>query len=218
LNGAIVPARSGFALFIANNAYSAGIIGNYGPEILAGLAESRLSAEGFGGLPDTSESEQLENVALRRLALGWIADHPLATIRLKIANLLRFFSPLLVPRFGVGTATSIRLEADGQATVNNGRPRSMVEHVAYTVPYAVVLVLAAAGAYMRRREFSRDAILWCTLATFAGVHAVFFPSTRYRAPVEFILLFYAGVAAAAWFEQAANGPPPWPDTGTDSGG
>jgi len=42
------------------------------------------------------------------------------------------------------------------------------------------------------------------LLTFACVHAVFFPSTRYRAPVEFVFLFYAGVAAGTWIEHVAG--------------
>jgi hypothetical protein len=55
---------------------------------------------------------------------------------------------------------------------------------------------AAAEFYMRRRDWRRDALLWSIAATFVLVHAVYFPATRYRAPMEFVLLFYAAVAFA----------------------
>ena len=36
--------------------------------------------------------------------------------------------------------------------------------------------------------------LWCVALTFVAVDAIFFSATRYRAPMEFALLFYAGIA------------------------
>jgi uncharacterized membrane protein len=49
---------------------------------------------------------------------------------------------------------------------------------------------------MRRRDWRRDAILWSNAAVLILVHVVYFPATRYRAPMEFVLLFYAAVALA----------------------
>ena len=57
------------------------------------------------------------------------------------------------------------------------------------------LVLACAGIYVRRRQLWLDRFLLLTLAVFAAVHAVFFPTTRLVAPMYFVLMFYAGVAA-----------------------
>jgi hypothetical protein len=41
-------------------------------------------------------------------------------------------------------------------------------------------------------------ILGCVLATFVVAHAVYFPATRYRVPIEFVLLFYAAVTFDHW--------------------
>ena len=54
-----------------------------------------------------------------------------------------------------------------------------------------MLALAIAGVWLRRRDIRRDAILWCVVVTFVAAHAVYFPTTRYRVPIEFVLLFYA---------------------------
>ena len=82
----------------------------------------------------------------------------------------------------------------------NAVARSRVETVSYSVFYAVVLAAAVAGIFARRRALLRDdAMLIWILGTFALIHAVYFPATRYRAPVTFILLFYAAVALDRWY-------------------
>jgi hypothetical protein len=57
-----------------------------------------------------------------------------------------------------------------------------------------VLALAAMGLWLRRGELPGDVVLWAIVATFVVVHAIYFPTTRYRVPIEFVLLFYAAVA------------------------
>ena len=49
-------------------------------------------------------------------------------------------------------------------------------------------------------------ILWLLLVTFVAVHSVYFPTTRYRAPVEFVLLFYAAVGIVKWPSTARTKP------------
>ena len=56
-----------------------------------------------------------------------------------------------------------------------------------------LLSAAVAGVFLRRREGRTDAILWSILGSFVLVHTVYFPATRYTAPVLFVLLFYAAV-------------------------
>ena len=76
LNGAIVPARTGINLFIANCEYAAGVIAEYGPDILVPYAESRLASEGLADLPATPAAEQQWDAAFRRLALAEIRQRP----------------------------------------------------------------------------------------------------------------------------------------------
>lgn len=193
LNGTVLPARVGLNLFKANSVYAPAVVTDYGPDILLGYAESRLAEQGLLDLPDTPESEQLQDAAYRRTALAEIREHPLDTLRLKIRNVYDFFSPTLVPRRETTEVTTILLGDSGQAIVEHTTERPFVHRVAYTTSYSAVILLAAAGLYTRRRGLADDAILWCILLTFAVVYAVFTPTTRYRVPVDFVLLFYAAI-------------------------
>ena len=193
LNGEVMPARAGINLFIANSEYSSGVIADYGPDILLPYARSRLAAEGLADLPDTPRAEQQGDAAYRRLALAQIRRHPVDTLRLKIRNVFTFFSPVLVPHRDTSAATEIRLGEDGRSTVLYSMPRPLSHRIMYSLSYSAVIALAGLGFYRRRHDLAADAILWVVLLTFAGVYAVYFPSTRYRAPVDFVFLFYAGV-------------------------
>jgi len=198
LNGEVMPARAGINLFIANSEYSSGVIADYGPDILLPYARSRLAAEGLADLPDTPRAEQQGDAAYRRLALAQIRRHPVDTLRLKIRNVFTFFSPVLVPHRDTSAATEIRLGEDGRSTVLYSIPRPLSHRIMYSLSYSAVIALAGLGFYRRRHDLAADAILWVVLLTFAGVYAVYFPSTRYRAPVDFVFLFYAGVAVDAF--------------------
>ena len=198
LNGEVMPARAGINLFIANSEYSSGVIADYGPDILLPYARSRLAAEGLADLPDTPRAEQQGDAAYRRLALAQIRRHPVDTLRLKIRNVFTFFSPVLVPHRDASAATEIRLGEDGRSTVLYSIPRPLSHRIMYSLSYSAVIALAGLGFYRRRHDLAADAILWWVLLTFAAVHAVYFPSTRYRAPVDFVFLFYAGVAVDAF--------------------
>jgi hypothetical protein len=196
LSKAVVPARDGINLFIANNRYTPGVIPDYGPDILIGYGESRMATSGLADLPMTPEGEQQRDAAYRRLAFAEIRSHPFEILWLKFRNVFYFFSPVLVPYRDASPAIVIRLGKNGASIVENSLERPLIFRVAYSLSYGIVLALAAVGIYCRRHDLAQDAILWCVLITFAAVHAVFFPATRYRAPVEFVLLFYAAVGLA----------------------
>ncbi len=59
--------------------------------------------------------------------------------------------------------------------------------------------MTAAAFSFRAVDVRRDAILWGIVVTFALVHTLYFPSVRYRVPMEFVLLFYcaSGIDALA---------------------
>jgi hypothetical protein len=200
LNGAILPTRTGINLFIANCKYSAGVIADYGPDVLQPYAESRLAAEGLANLPQTPLAEQQLEVAYRRLAFAEIHAHPFDTLWLKIQNVGYLFSPVLVPYRITTGATRIRLGQNGQSAVDGTIARPLVQQIAYSCSYVAVAVLAVVGVCMRRHDLGRDAMLWCVLLTFTAVYAAFFPSTRYRAPADFVMLFYAGIAVETWID------------------
>ena len=196
LNGAIVPARAGVNLFIANSEYAPGVIADYGPDILLPYAESRIADVVPPEVTWTPEIEQRQDAAFRRLALAEIRQRPLDTLRLKIRNVFTFFSPVLTPHREITAATEIRLGEEGRSIVVDSIARPLSYRVIYTVSYSAVIALAVVGVYKRRHDLATDAILWWIVLTFAAVHAVLFPAPRYRVPVDFVFLFYAAVGVA----------------------
>jgi hypothetical protein len=95
--------------------------------------------------------------------------------------------------------TQAELGTDGQVRVENSPQRPAREEIAYTVSYCLVVAAALVGLWARRYEvLHRDAILWCIVLTFVMTYAVYFPATRYRVSMEFVLLFYAAVGLEAW--------------------
>jgi hypothetical protein len=194
LDGSMLPTRGGVNLFISNSAYTADVFPDYGPDILGEYAWSVLEGSGKAPLPGSRTVERERDAVWTQLAVEEMKRHPLRTAALKIRNVLYFFSPRLVPYHEPTDTTRILLGDNGQFRVENSPRRRMSHQIIYAVSYTPVLALAIAGAWLRRGDFRRDAILWCIVATFVAVHAVYFPTTRYRVPIEFVLLFYAAVA------------------------
>jgi 4-amino-4-deoxy-L-arabinose transferase-like glycosyltransferase len=194
LNGAIVPTRSGLNLFISNSEYTAKIFPDYGPDILEEYAASVVESRGVSPGPSSPGLERAYDKLWTRYALEEMTQHPWRTAGLKLRNVLYFFSPRLVPYHVPTATTTIQLGEDGTFTVENSPPRRAVDRIVYAISYTPVLALAVAGVWLRRRDLRRDAILWCIVMTFVVAHAMYFPTTRYRVPIEFVLLFYAAVA------------------------
>jgi hypothetical protein len=214
LSGAIMPQRSGINLFTANSEYSAGVVADYGPDVLHPYAQARLAREGLADLPLTPEAERQWDTAFRRMALSEIRRHPVDTLQLKARNLFTFFSPLLVPHRIASADAQIRLGEGGQSVVLDSIARPVSQQITYSLSYTTVVVLAIVGFWKRRHDLARDGILWGILLTYTAVHVVFSPSTRYRAPVDFVFLFYAAIGVDALSERMAQrnartpGPPP----------
>lgn len=194
LNGAVLPTRGGINLFISNCEYTANIFPDYGPDILEDYAVSVVERPGATAGPTGSATERTYDALWTRYALEEIGRHPWRTAGLKMRNVLYFFSPRLVPYHEPTPTTKIQLGDNGTFTVENSPPRRAFDQIVYAVSYTPMLALAVVGVWLRRRDIRRDLILWCVVVTFVAAHAVYFPTTRYRVPIEFVLLFYAAVA------------------------
>jgi len=175
VNGSWWPTRSGINLFIGNSPYTAQLLPAYDLDLLQPLAGA--------------ESDDV----LTRRALDYMKQDPRRTLREKAMNLVYVFWPPLVPRTIALEQTSVAVDPSGAITVINPVERPALEVIPYSLWYAGVLAAAAAGVMIRRRELRRDGVLWSVVATFAAAQVVYFPATRYRAPMEFVLLFYAAV-------------------------
>ena len=182
LNGWMLPTRSGLNLFISNCQHTARVLPDFGPDVLEDYAQETLAQRAPRTDPPSPIRERAEDEAYTRLAIEHIAAHPVATLRLKMQNVWYFFSPDLVPRLD-----------PARAAVGDARPRPIVDRLVYTASYVPIAVLAIAGVWIRRRALRADAVLWAIAITFVVVHAIYFPTTRYRMPMEFVQLFYSAV-------------------------
>jgi len=194
LSGGFVPTRSGLNLFISNCEYTAGILPDYGPDLLEDYAMATLERRAPVAGPPSPVRERAEDSAYTRLAFEHVAADPMGTLALKLRSVWYLFSPSLIPSRDPSAEMTFHADDHGGFSVDNSRPRPALDRWVYTFSYVPVAVLAIVGVWLRRRHLRADAMLWGTVATFAIVHAIYFPTTRYRVPIEFTLLFYSAVA------------------------
>jgi hypothetical protein len=194
VNGVMLPTRSGMNLFIGNSEYSARLIPEHSPDVLQEYARATAREHGLVVSEFGIEDEKAADRLFTRLALDQVREHPGKMLRLKARNAVYFFWPRLVPERILTGETVIELSGDGGYRIENSPSRSRLEQAAYTVSYGFLFMAAVAGIWIRRRDLRRDRILWALLLTFVAAAVVYFPATRYRTPVEFVLVFYAAVA------------------------
>lgn len=205
LRGVTIPARSGENLFLGNSRYAAAMFPAYQNDILGEHGQT-LVADRWPHLADRTPNDDVlldpaaeQEVDRAYTMMAWEEIHarPLATLRLKLRFLAYFFWPRLVPSRITLDDTRVDLHPDGTVTVSNTAPRPLMAELAYSIPYCLVGGAALVGVWMRRRQLVHDAILGFIVVTFVAIHVIYFPATRYRVPMEFVLLFYAAVAVDA---------------------
>lgn len=196
LNGRMMPTRGGLNLLNANSPYSAAILPAYPPDLLSGEGNRILAQAGLDSDTTSPALERRQDEALTRQAWEYMRRHPRETIGLRVRNAASLFSPFLVPRYEwvEDFARDVTLGPDGHVRVEHGVSQPRLIRLVYTASYAPMLALALAGIARRRRAWRRDAVLWCVVATYVAIYSIFAPSTFYRTPMDFVLLFYAAAA------------------------
>jgi hypothetical protein len=178
VNGAWWPTRSGVNLYIGNSPRTDVLLPYEDLDLLQVDADRVLHERrpDIDTLP-ASSAERVADVVLTDEALRFMTARPLHTVTQKIVNVGYVFSPRIVPYR------------------QDGRARSLGDVVVFALYSTIVMLCAIVGVYVRRRSLREDAILWCIATTVVVVTVIYVPATRYRAPMEFVLAFYA---AAAW--------------------
>ena len=202
LNGALWPTRGGVNLFIANSTYAAALLPEYNHDLLLDYADSVVARE-QPALFAAADERELDRF-YTTLALKEMRARPLQTMRLMLRKVAYFFWPRLVPSRIMAPDRQILLGPDGQVRVENAPTRPARDDIAYTLSFCLVAAAALIGIWVRRFDMKRDAMLWCIVLTFVATYAVFIPATRYRAPMEFVLLFYAAVGCDVWIQAIAH--------------
>ncbi len=204
VNGAMVPTRAGVNLFISNSRYTPRLMPEYGPDVLGPYSDELLARHGVPPIDETSASDRNQDAAFRSLTLAEVTASPLPIAWLKLKNVWYFFAPWLVPLREPAGEVSVAIGADGGLRVEGMARRSLLNEAVYTLSYGSVLALALIGIYSHRDRLRDGAILWSIVATFTAVHAVFFPTTRYRAPIDFVLIIYAAAALDRLWERSTR--------------
>jgi hypothetical protein len=195
VSGSLAPTRGGINLLHGNSRYTAALLPEYNLDLLVD-PYATLVAERRPDLLGRAAEAELDRYYA---ALAWeeATARPRETANLLLAKVAYFFWPRLVPARVWTPETRITLFEDGRVHVSDSPPRPIHDQAAYTASYVVMAAAALAGIWMRRRILGRDLVLWCIVCSFVIMAMVFFPATRLRAPMEFVLLFYAAVTVDA---------------------
>ncbi len=194
VNGSWWPTRSGINLFIGNSPYTAALLPDYDLDLLEAPAYALASAARPDIVPGTADYIPRIDRYFTRASIEYMKASPFATVAQKFRNALYFLSPRLTPRYVSGAETRVRLEPPDKVFVEDPLVRPRSEVFSHTLAASFVMAAAAIGVYLRRRVLAQDAVLWAIAGVFVLVYAIYVPATRYRAPMEFVFLFYAGVA------------------------
>ena len=205
------PSRSGINLFEGNCEYTAAVLPKYSTDLLNAYAFARLQKERPEILSPTDTGENLfytkgaADDFFTEKAVEYIRAHPWQTLAQRAKNVFYLFYPRLVPRFSVNHKSNLNLFPDGSVTAQNVPPRELFSEILYSTYYGTILVGALAGLWLRRSKLLRgDFILIATAVSFAVVYSIYWPATRLRAPMDFVLIFYA---ACAFSRLAGRGRP-----------
>ncbi|TAK15354.1 MAG: hypothetical protein EPO35_07715 [Acidobacteria bacterium] len=199
LEGAWAPTRQGENLYVGNNPYAAQMIPRYDLDLLPPVGEAR-ARERLGVGPDAEIPPAVLDRELTREAWDYLKADPWRAVKAKAMNLLYFFDPRIVPLEGLSDDTTFSATPEGRVVVEHARQRPLWQSAAHTALYSAVLIMALAGAWRRRqagRAEDLDALLFVTLVTLALISAVYFPTTRMRAPLDPMLMAYAACAFRA---------------------
>jgi hypothetical protein len=195
VSGALAPTRGGFNLLHGNSRHTGALLPDYNIDLLSEPYATSVAKRRPDLLGRAEEAELDRYYA----ALAWeeVTARPHDAARLVLAKAAYFFWPRLVPVRLRTPDSRVILSEDGTVHVSDSPPRPIHEEAAYTASYLMVVAAALAGIWMRRSILSRDVVLWCIVCSFVIMAMVFFPATRLRAPMEFVLLFYAAVTVDA---------------------
>lgn len=176
--GTPLPSRHGEQLYAGNNPYAMALVPDHNMDLFLNAIHDQR-----GDGPALEE------------AVAYIRAHPWRTIVAKARNVVYFFHPRLVPFKPAGADSTTVLLPGWQVETLNPRVRSPGAEIVHAVAYMLVAAAAVVGWYRRRRAWRSDILLLASVGVFVATAAVYFPTTRLRAPLDTILMAYAGCAA-----------------------
>jgi hypothetical protein len=145
--------------------------------------------------PIPGNRERASDKVFRQIAIGLIRQSPTTVIYRSTASAVEFVSPLPIP-LGTGTLK----QTSGRLTIENFRPDWA--EIAFT-PVMILLLVSAGGGlkyFLWRKTGPSFFGLWMVVVflSFLTVHALTFTKTRYRLPLDALLVIPAGAWLAGF--------------------
>lgn len=188
IDGSFFPARSGIELWKGNCEYSDRLLPAYNLDLVKTYLYTVREKE----RPELSEYGMNESGRyFTQKAFAFMKEHPVRTLKLKLRNIFYLFYPRLIPFYPLGEKTEFVFDSNGGFQIHHLPRREIWTELAYTIPYGFLFLTGLAGLILRRKEIGGDLILLLTGISFCIVYSVYFPTTRYRAPMDFVLMFYS---------------------------
>ena len=190
-DGSFLTSRMGYDLYKGNNAYSDSLIPTYSLDVLTPQLFEELEKES----PDllNADENKIDRYFFGK-AVQFMYQNKMKTMKLKLKNVFYFFHPRIVPFHPFEPNSKLVITEKGEAHVEGSAVRDPLAERVHSIFYGFILFAAGTGIFLRRKEFQKDAILYFILIGFTLVHCVYWPATRYRVSMDFVLIFFAAYA------------------------
>ena len=195
IDGSFVPTRSGWNLLEGNCKYSDKFLPHYPLDLLDPYTIELLDKEKPELAIATGEKAGREvDTFFTRKALEFVRQNPIRTLRLKLLNVVYLFYPRIVPFYTMNDKTRVVFREGEGFEVHRAVSRKFLFELAHSVSYSLILLTAPVGVFLRRKEVKNDLILFFIVSTFVVIYSIYWPGTRVRVPMDFILMFYSACA------------------------
>ncbi len=188
IDGSLILTRSGENLFDGNLELSDKLIPDYSVDLLYAYVNGILEKE----RPDlVKNNSKKRNQFFTQKAVQFMIEHPWRVLKLKLKNIGYLFYPRIVPFYPMREETRLIVSETGDYHIEKAYRRNPIKELIHSIPYTFILLTAIIGIYLRRKEFQTDLILYLITFSFVATYALYFPTTRLRAPMDFVLMFYS---------------------------
>ena len=179
LTGSItLSTQTGFFLWLGNNPYTFSRYPRESIDRSQAVALAALSSQEKSELQTRQHNEALVDEWYRKKGLGYIHDHPWRTLGNGFRKIVDAFGFLPSPR------------------------RSFWPSLGYALSYGLVMILGLWGMWANRRHWREHSIFYAQFVAFAGVTAIFFGHTSYRAYLDVYWIVFAAGVLARWLSES----------------
>ncbi len=201
LDGSFLTSRAGYDLYKGNNLYSGQLLPSYSLDVLTPYLYSELEKEKPGLL--NANENRIDRYFFGK-AVQFAEQNKAKTLKLKLLNILYFFHLRVVPFHPFNLDSQFVVSKNGEIHVENVSARNPIAEGTHVLFYGFILLAALVGIILRRKEWRKDLILYFILASFTFVHSVYWPATRYRISMDFVLIFFAAFTVDRFFRKFAR--------------